>query len=70
MIKTTGLCGEDILSRPALDSGWCSVLAEPQTKFQAVHLGGKPDCNTTASLPCRAQKEKLVTDTAEKNLTY
>lgn len=60
----------DILSVPVLDSGWCSVLTESQTKFQAVHPGEKPDCNTTACLPCKAQKEKLVIENGKNNLTY
>lgn len=62
MMKRTGLCGEDILSRPVLDSGWCSVLAESQTKFQAVHLGGKPDCNSAACLLALQGSERKASD--------
>lgn len=70
MTKRTDLCGEDISSPPLPDGGWCSVLTESQTKFQAVLLRGKPDCSTAACLPRRAQKEKIVIDIGKRNLTY
>lgn len=61
---------EDITSAPLPDGCWCSVLTESQTKFQAVLLQGKPDCSTTACLPRRAQKEKIMIDIQKNNLTY
>lgn len=70
MMKRTGLCGEDITSPPLPDSCWCSVLTDSQTKFQAVLLQGKPDGSTTACLPCRAQKEKIMIDIGKNNMTY
>lgn len=70
MTKRTDLSGEDITSPPLPDSGWRSVLTESQAKFQAVLLRGKPDCSTTACLPPRAQKEKIVIEIGKKNLTY
>lgn len=70
MTKRTGLCGEDIISLPPLDSCLCSVFTESQTKFQAVLLWEKPDCSTIACLLHRAQKEKIMIDMGKNNLTY